>query len=91
MPIQRIVVNAPAAPRTPTSATATADARWADVGIGNVASMGSEEVELLRTGWGTVVDGEVKNEVGRAIRTTPRSDMREAYCAERGKGSLRKR
>ena len=34
---------------------------------------------------------EVKNEVGRAISTTPRSEMREAYWAARGNGSLRKR
>lgn len=34
---------------------------------------------------------EVKKEVGRAMSTTPRRETREAYCAERGKGSLRKR
>lgn len=32
---------------------------------------------------------DVKNEVGRAMRTTPRREKREAYCAERGKGSCR--
>jgi hypothetical protein len=35
--------------------------------------------------------GEPKNEVGRAMSTTPRSEMRDAYWAERGNGSLRKR
>lgn len=84
-------MNAPAAPRTPTSATATAEARWADVGIGKVASMGCDVVELVGTGRGVVDDGEEKKDVGRAMSTTPRREMREAYWAERGKGSLRKR
>lgn len=35
--------------------------------------------------------GEEKNDVGRAISTTPRREIREAYCADRGKGSWRKR
>jgi hypothetical protein len=35
--------------------------------------------------------GEEKNDVGRAISTTPRREIREAYWAERGKGSWRKR
>lgn len=34
---------------------------------------------------------EEKNEVGRAMSTTPSREMREAYWAERGKASLRKR
>lgn len=42
--------------------------------------------------WSVIAGGgEVKNEVGRAISTTPRREIRDAYCAERGKGSLRKR
>lgn len=36
-------------------------------------------------------EGDVKKEVGRAINTTPSSETREAYWAERGKGSERKR
>jgi len=36
-------------------------------------------------------DTALKNEVGRAIITTPRREIRDAYCAERGKGSRRKR
>ncbi len=35
--------------------------------------------------------GEVKKDVGRAIRMTPRREIKEAYCAERGKGSRRNR
>ncbi len=36
-------------------------------------------------------DWDEKNEVGRAMSTTPISEMRDAYCAERVKGSRRKR
>ncbi len=38
-----------------------------------------------------VGSGCVKKEVGRAMSTTPRSEMREAYCADLEKGSRRKR
>ena len=36
------------------------------------------------------LESDVKNEVGRAMSTTPRREIKEAYCAERGKGSWRK-
>lgn len=87
-------VNAPADPRTPSMATATAERRWADVGVGKEESYPPVvEVALVDMASPGIVVGEedVKNEVGRAIRTTPRSEMRDAYWAERGKGSLRKR
>lgn len=44
----------------------------------------------------TIVDVEVgeeeeKNDVGRAIIITPRREIKDAYWAERGNGSWRKR
>jgi hypothetical protein len=42
---------------------------------------------VVGSAWGTAL----KNEVGRAIITTPSREIRDAYCAERGNGSRRKR
>lgn len=36
------------------------------------------------------LESDVKNDVGRAMSTTPRREINEAYCAERGNGSRRK-
>jgi hypothetical protein len=86
-----MVVKAPAAPSTPSIATATAERRWAEVGTGKFASYGSGSVLLYEMG-NSGVGGEAleKKDVGRAIKITPRREMREAYWAERGNGSLRK-
>jgi hypothetical protein len=35
------------------------------------------------------VEEKLKNDTGRAMRTTPRREIRDAYCADRGKGSER--
>ena len=77
-------------------AMATAERRCAEVGVGKPASR--EEpvltalVVLFDEPMGVLGGlGEEKKEVGRAMRTTPRREVREAYCAERGKGSCRKR
>jgi hypothetical protein len=85
------MVKTAAEPRTPSIATATAERRWAEVGAGKKASRG-RSVDVPLAGM-DVADGEdeVKKDVGRAIRTTPSREMRDAYCAERGKGSFRKR
>jgi hypothetical protein len=65
-------------------ATATAERRWPGVGVGKSPSY---EDEVLVSVVGGV--DEEKNEVGRAIRRTPNSEIREAYLADRGKGSRR--
>jgi hypothetical protein len=71
-------VNAPAAPKTPTIATATAAARWAPVAVGN--SSGESEIVVVLAGVvETDAEGEVKNDVGRAMRITPKREIREAY------------
>lgn len=83
MPIHRIEVNAPAAPRTPIMATVTAERRWEEVGmVKEEGSVGSIVVDVVFEGMVVVeleLDEEVKNEVGRAIRTTPRREIRDAY------------
>lgn len=91
-------VKAPAEPRTPSMATATAERRCADVGTGKLASRAGEEAVVLVMGETSIApvgmlgeEEEEKKEVGRAMRITPSKEMREAYCAERGKGSRRKR
>ena len=54
-----------------------------------------DEVEFVIPAASVVMGGaggaEEKKVVGRAIRTTPTSEISEAYWAERGKGSRRKR
>lgn len=78
-----------AEPRTPNMATATAERRCAEVGVGKESSMAVEfEVSFVDS-----VEGrdEAKKDVGRAIRTTPSREIKEAYWAEREKGSLRNR
>jgi hypothetical protein len=83
-------VKAPAEPITPSIATPTAERRCAEVGVGNVVES-PESVELEETiSFGTDGDLNEKKDVGRAIRTTPIKETREAYRAERGKGSRRK-
>lgn len=75
-------------------ATATAERRCPDVGVGKEKSseLGGEValVDMASPGMGVGGDEE-KKDVGRAMRTTPRREINEAYWAERGKGSLRKR
>ena len=75
-------------------ATVTAERRCADVGVGKEEPW-PVVVEVVLVDMASPVMGvggeDVKKDVGRAIRTTPRREMRDAYCAERGKGSLRKR
>jgi len=68
-------------------ATPTAESRWVEVGVGKEDS-GVVELEGVV---GSAGDTALKNEVGRAIITTPRREIRDAYCAERGNGSRRKR
>jgi hypothetical protein len=84
-------VKTAAEPKTPIMATTMADRRCAEVGTGKEESRELPvEVEFVGTeGEGGVLV--VKNDVGRAMRTTPRREMRDAYWAEREKGSLRKR
>lgn len=80
-----------AEPRTPIIATAAPERRWAEVGVGKDAS---REVDVVEVPFAWMdVGGElvVKMDVGRAIRKTPSKETRDAYWAERGKGSLRKR
>lgn len=74
-------------------AIATAERRWEEVGIGNEAgSVGSVAAVVEFEGTLNVSElDEVKKDVGRAMRTTPRREIREAYCAERGNGSRRNR
>lgn len=84
-------MNAPADPKTPIIATMTALSLCPEVGVGKEDSI-ADVVVLLGI---DPVEGsggeEVKKLVGRAIITTPRREVREAYWADRGKGSLRKR
>jgi hypothetical protein len=74
-------VKAPAEPRTPSMATLTAERRCVEVGLVR------EDSGVVGSAWNTALN----NEVGRAIITTPRREIRDAYCAERGNGSRRKR
>lgn len=95
MPIQRIVVYADAAPKTPMRATPTALRRWAEVtssrpwaSVGVVEFMdGRLSVAPLAIGDG---EGLERSEVGRAIRTTPRKDIMPATCSLRVKGWWRR-
>jgi hypothetical protein len=80
-------VKAPAEPRTPSMATPTAERRCVEVGVGKEDSGVVELEGVVGSAW----DTELKKEVGRAIITTPRREIRDAYCAERGNGSRRKR
>jgi hypothetical protein len=85
------MVKTAAEARTPIIATPMADRRCAEVGTGKEESREwSVDVEFVGTE-GVVGVLVVKNEVGRAMRTTPSREMRDAYWAEREKGSLRKR
>jgi hypothetical protein len=81
-PIQRIEVSAPAAPSTPINARPIADRRSSAVGIGNsfAVSVPDIDVEFAISYSGSigVEEEKEKNEVGRAIRTTPRREKREA-------------
>jgi hypothetical protein len=61
------------------------------VGVGYSDSKADVVVFVLEGNCMAEGEEEVKNEVGRAMRTTPKRETNEAYCAERGKGSLRKR
>jgi hypothetical protein len=88
-PIERMEVKAPAAPRTPTMASATAEKRWEEVVVGKVMPSGCASVVLV-----DVMDcggGELKKDIGSETRITPRRETMDAYWAARGKGSLRKR
>ncbi len=83
-------MNAPAEPRTPSIATPTALNLCAFVGVGK--SWGGDEVpfnDLDEMGSRLAGDDE-KKDVGRAMSTTPRREIKDAYCADRGKGSRRK-
>jgi len=86
-----MVVMAPAAPRTPTKATLIAERRCAEVGVAKLFPVAVVEFVPSEDGIVVCVEEDVKNEIGRAINTTPKREMREAYCADRGKGSCRKR
>lgn len=88
MPIHRIEVNAPAAPRTPNSATPTASRRCVGVATGNACS---GLVVFVGGGLSVMAPEEEKKEVGRAMRKTPRNEMREAYWEDLVNGSFRKR
>jgi hypothetical protein len=68
-------------------ATPTAESRWVEVGVGKEDSGVVELEGVVGSAWDTAL----KNEVGRAIITTPSREIRDAYCAERGNGSRRKR
>ena len=68
-------------------ATPTAESRWVEVGVGKEDSGVVELEGVVGSAWDTAL----KNEVGRAIITTPRREIRDAYCAERGNGSRKKR
>lgn len=85
------MVKTAAEPRTPTIATATAERRWAEVGVGKDASREVDVVEVPFVGMDGGGEVVVKKDVGRAMRKTPSRETRDAYWAERGKGSLRKR
>lgn len=76
LPIHRIEVNAPAAPRTPNSATATASRRCVGVATGKACA---GLVVFVGRGTSAVPLEEEKNEVGRAMRKTPRREIRDAY------------
>ena len=76
MPMNRMRVKTAAAPMTPSMATATAEARWADVSVGNSGLRIT--VPFDEAGFGTGGEDE-KKWVGRAIRITPRMEMRLAY------------
>lgn len=82
-PIQRIEVSAPAAPSTPTKARPIAERRCDDVGVGNsfAGSVTDVAVELAISYAGSVdaEEEKEKNDVGRAIRTTPRREKSDAY------------
>lgn len=64
-------------------AMVTAERRWEDVGVGkedgSVGSVVDVVVEFEGMVGVVVSVDEVKNEVGRAIKTTPRREIREAY------------
>ena len=91
-PIQRIVVYATAAPRTPINAAPTALRRCAGVTCSSpvaialvVLAMGIPSLAPLATG---VEELSPENrEIGRAIRTTPASEKMPAICSLREKGS----
>lgn len=73
--------NAPAEPRTPIIAMATADSLWPEVGIGKEDSMVVVEIVVF-VFVGMEVEagsGDVKKDVGRAIITTPSREISEAY------------
>ena len=91
MPIQRMEVKAPAAPRTPRRATETALRRCVGVAVGKGRWVLAVVVLCGFIGDGRGEGGEEKKDVGRAMRKTPKRDMREAYCDDLVKGSLRKR
>jgi len=89
----------PAVPTTPTSAMpiATRRSRVDAWGIYVVEDTDVDAVLFVVCGEGVEVggldglDGEEKNDVGRAIRNTPRRDRRDARRAVREKGSWRNR
>lgn len=73
-------MKAPAEPRTPRRARRIAESRCGDVGVGKAVVDVVGEVVFV----GVVIIGglggeEVKNEVGRAIITTPSKEIKEAY------------
>ena len=98
MPIQRMVVYAIEAPRTPSMAMPTAARRCEGVASG-IVEAGFEAVDeaegergVTSEGAPSVVSGvveEEKREVGRAMRMTPSNDTTPEICSVRVKGSCR--
>lgn len=84
-------MNAPAAPRTPTMATTTAESRCAEVGTGNEESYAASAIVVLEGTASRASEEEEKKDVGRAMSTTPTREIKDAYCADFGNGSRKNR
>lgn len=86
------MVYAPAAPKTPRSATAMADQRCAVVGSGTTKSSLGDIVDVPFTLEGMMADAEFSGFMklnGLAINTTPSKETKDAICSVLVNGSPR--